>query len=218
MIAMALICRPALLIADEPSTALDVTIQAQILKLIQDLRKELGMALLLITHDLGVVANVAEEVVVMYRGRVVESGTLEDLFGDPRHPYLKALLGAVPHFDMKRGERLKPLREIRSGTGHLLARRDTQQANTRVIDDAPLLRGQRARQELRLRKRDGLFGSGDGAALEGHRRRQLPYRAGHLLRPRRRKRLRQDDGQQDHPARDPARCRPRRLQRWQRLD
>ncbi len=121
MIAMALICRPALLIADEPTTALDVTIQAQILKLIQDLRSELGMALLLITHDLGVVANVAEEVVVMYRGRVMESGTLEDLFGDPRHPYLKALLGAVPHFDMKPGERLKPLREIRQGTGHLLA-------------------------------------------------------------------------------------------------
>jgi peptide/nickel transport system ATP-binding protein len=166
MIAMALICRPALLIADEPSTALDVTIQAQILKLIQDLRKELGMALLLITHDLGVVANVAEEVVVMYRGRVVESGTLEDLFGDPRHPYLKALLGAVPHFDMKRGERLKPLREIRSGTGHLLARRDTQQANTRVIDDAPLLRVSGLAKSFRLRKRDGLFGSGDGAALK----------------------------------------------------
>lgn len=120
MIAMALICRPALLIADEPSTALDVTIQAQILKLIQDLRKELGMALLLITHDLGVVANVAEEVVVLYRGRVVESGTLEDLFADPRHPYLRALLNAVPHFDMRAGERLKPLREIKHGTGHLL--------------------------------------------------------------------------------------------------
>ena len=116
MIAMALICRPALLIADEPSTALDVTIQAQILKLIQDLRRELGMALLLITHDLGVVANVAEEVVVMYRGRVMESGTLEDLFGDPRHPYLKALLGAVPRFGVKPGERLKPL--ARDPAGH----------------------------------------------------------------------------------------------------
>ncbi len=122
MIAMALICRPAVLIADEPTTALDVTIQAQILKLIQDVRAEFGMALLLITHDLGVVANMAEEVVVLYRGRVMEAGALEDIFGDPRHPYLKALLGAVPHFDMRRGERLKPLREIRKRKGHLLTR------------------------------------------------------------------------------------------------
>jgi peptide/nickel transport system ATP-binding protein len=121
MIAMALICRPALLIADEPSTALDVTIQAQILKLIQDLQAELGMALLLITHDLGVVANIAEEVVVMYHGRVVESGMLQDIYGDPRHPYLKALLRAVPHFDMKPGERLMPLREISYQAGALLA-------------------------------------------------------------------------------------------------
>jgi peptide/nickel transport system ATP-binding protein len=123
MIAMALICRPALLIADEPTTALDVTVQAQILKQIEDLRRELGMALLLITHDLGIVANIAEEVVVLYRGRVMESGALADIFDDPRHPYLKALLGAVPHFDMKSGERLKPLREIRNMKGHLLRRK-----------------------------------------------------------------------------------------------
>jgi peptide/nickel transport system ATP-binding protein len=166
MIAMALICRPALLIADEPSTALDVTIQAQILKLVQDLRRDLGMALLLITHDLGVVANVAEEVVVMYRGRVMESGTLEDLFGDPRHPYLKALLGAVPHFDMKRGERLKPLREIRHGTGHLLARRDTQHVHSRAIDNVPLLTVSGLAKSFSRRKRKGLFGSGDGVALK----------------------------------------------------
>ncbi len=120
MIAMALICRPALLIADEPSTALDVTIQAQILKLMQDLQATFGMALLLITHDLGVVANVAEEVVVMYQGRVMESGMMHDLFRDPRHPYLKALLGAVPHFDMKPGERLKPLREIQYKRSQLI--------------------------------------------------------------------------------------------------
>jgi peptide/nickel transport system ATP-binding protein len=80
MIAMALVCRPALLIADEPTTALDVTIQAQILKLIIELQHELSMAVLLITHDLGVVANVAEEIVVMYRGEVMESGTLDDIF------------------------------------------------------------------------------------------------------------------------------------------
>jgi peptide/nickel transport system ATP-binding protein len=120
MIAMALICRPALLIADEPSTALDVTIQAQILKLLEDLQAELQMAVLLITHDLGVVANLAEEVVVMYHGKVMESGTVDDIYRDPRHPYLKALLRAVPHFDMKPGERLVPLREIEYEAGDLL--------------------------------------------------------------------------------------------------
>ncbi|MBK8175442.1 MAG: ABC transporter ATP-binding protein [Rhodospirillales bacterium] len=157
MIAMALICRPALLIADEPSTALDVTIQAQILKLIDDLRSELGMALLLITHDLGVVANVAEEVVVMYRGRVVESGMLGDLFRAPQHPYLKALLAAVPHFDMKPGERLRPLREIRVGPGHLLTRRIDHGA--RGARDQPLLDVAGVSKTFRERRRRGLFGA-----------------------------------------------------------
>ena len=113
MIAMALVCRPALLIADEPTTALDVTIQAQILKLIKDLQSELGMAVLMITHDLGVVANVADEVVVMYHGEIMESGTLEDIFRAPAHPYLSALLRAVPRFHMEPGERLVPIREIK---------------------------------------------------------------------------------------------------------
>ena len=121
MIAMALVCRPALLIADEPTTALDVTIQAQILKLIKDLQSELGMAVLIITHDLGVVANMAKEIVVMYHGEVLESGTLDDIFRDPGHDYLKALLRAVPRFNMAEGERLTPLRELRHETGHLLA-------------------------------------------------------------------------------------------------
>jgi peptide/nickel transport system ATP-binding protein len=121
MIAMALICRPALLIADEPTTALDVTIQAQILKLLADLQQELGMAVLIITHDLGVVANVAEEVVVMYHGEVMERGSLDDIFKQPRHPYLRALLRAVPRFHMAKGERLQPIREIRhDGAGSLL--------------------------------------------------------------------------------------------------
>ncbi len=125
MIAMALVCRPALLIADEPTTALDVTIQALILKLLKDLQAELGMAVLLITHDLGVVANMAEEVVVMYRGEVMERGCLEDIFRDARHPYLKALLHAVPRFNMAPGERLKPIREIAHQTGgRLLAAKD----------------------------------------------------------------------------------------------
>ena len=122
MIAMALICRPALLIADEPTTALDVTVQAQILKLIRDLQAELGMAVLLITHDLGVVANMAEEVVVAHHGRVVEAGTRDDIFHRPGHPYLKALLKAVPHFDMAPGERLKPIREIKVAAGTFLAK------------------------------------------------------------------------------------------------
>ncbi|HEY2889380.1 MAG TPA: ABC transporter ATP-binding protein [Dongiaceae bacterium] len=120
MIAMALICRPCLLIADEPTTALDVTIQAQILKLIKDLQAELGMALLMITHDLGVVANVADEIVVLYHGKVMESGTLDDIFRHPAHPYLKALLRAVPRFHMQQGERLIPLREIPPPTGQMI--------------------------------------------------------------------------------------------------
>jgi peptide/nickel transport system ATP-binding protein len=121
MIAMALVCRPALLIADEPTTALDVTIQAQILQLIGGLQRELGMAVLLITHDLGVVANMAAEVVVMYRGRVMESGRIEDIFQDPQHPYLQALMRAVPRFNMKPGERLTPIREVLVTQDHLIA-------------------------------------------------------------------------------------------------
>src|SRR5262245_27915287 len=121
MIAAALVCRPALLIADEPTTALDVTIQAQILQLIKDLQGELRMALLIITHDLGIVANMADEVVVMYHGKVMESGTIEHIFRAPSHPYLKALMRAVPRFNMEPGERLTPIREIRTATDHLIS-------------------------------------------------------------------------------------------------
>ncbi|MBL8659922.1 MAG: ABC transporter ATP-binding protein [Rhodospirillales bacterium] len=160
MIAMALICRPAILIADEPTTALDVTIQAQILKLMVDLQAELGMALLLITHDLGVVANVAEEVVVMYRGQVVESGTLADIFAKPGHPYLKALLRAVPHFDMKPGERLVPMREIRPRTGHLLAPRPaTGQTPGGETGDAPLLEVRNLTKTFFKRARASVIGA-----------------------------------------------------------
>lgn len=120
MIAMALICRPALLVADEPTTALDVTIQAQILELLRDLQIKLNMSMLLITHDLGVVANVADEVVVIYHGKILEAGPVEDIFRNPSHEYLKALMAAVPHFDMKPGERLKSLREIRFNSANLL--------------------------------------------------------------------------------------------------
>jgi peptide/nickel transport system ATP-binding protein len=96
MIAMALACEPELLIADEPTTALDVTIQAQILELLSELRVRLGMAMILITHDLGVVAEVCDRVIVMYAGQVVEHGTVEQIFRDPRHPYTEGLLAAVP--------------------------------------------------------------------------------------------------------------------------
>ncbi len=99
MIAMALACRPQLLIADEPTTALDVTVQAQILDLLQRLQQETGMALILITHDLGVVAELADEVVVMYAGRVVEKAPVGRLFAEPQHPYTIGLLGAVPRLD-----------------------------------------------------------------------------------------------------------------------
>jgi oligopeptide/dipeptide ABC transporter ATP-binding protein len=95
MIAMALACKPKLLIADEPTTALDVTVQAQVLDLIQSLKDKFGMAVLLITHDLGVVAETAHRVIVMYAGRKVEEGTTREIFKDPRHPYTRGLLGAA---------------------------------------------------------------------------------------------------------------------------
>jgi len=112
MIAMALICKPTMLIADEPTTALDVTTQAQILALIKELQAETQMGVMLITHDLGVVANMADDVVVMYRGEVMERGNREDIFRRPQHPYLSALMRAVPRFAMAPGERLTPVREI----------------------------------------------------------------------------------------------------------
>src|SRR5213079_1762842 len=96
MIAMALVCNPALLIADEPTTALDVTIQAQIIALLDKLRREIGMAVLFITHNLGVVAEIADRVVVMYSGRVVEEGDVRQLFKRPRHPYTRGLLECLP--------------------------------------------------------------------------------------------------------------------------
>jgi oligopeptide/dipeptide ABC transporter ATP-binding protein len=110
MIAMALSCNPKLLIADEPTTALDVTIQAQILELMKELRDRLGMAIMLITHDLGVVAEMADEVAVMYAGRVVERGSVNSIFQSPQHPYTEALLQSIPVLGMTQAE---PLRVIR---------------------------------------------------------------------------------------------------------
>ncbi len=106
LIAMALMCRPQLLIADEPTTALDVTLQAQILDLLRSLRDELGMGILIITHDLGVVAGFCDRVAVMYGGRIVETARVQELFAAPRHPYTQGLLAAIPRLSTPRGERL----------------------------------------------------------------------------------------------------------------
>jgi peptide/nickel transport system ATP-binding protein len=106
MIAMALSCSPRLLIADEPTTALDVTIQAQILEELRQLRAETGAGIILVTHDLGVVADIADRIVVMYSGRVVEQGTLDELFYDPQHPYTWGLLGSITRVDRDRSQRL----------------------------------------------------------------------------------------------------------------
>ncbi len=106
MIAMALSCDPAILIADEPTTALDVTIQAQILREMRDLREREGTAVMLVTHDLGVVADIADRIAVMYAGRVVEEGTLDEIFYDPQHPYTWGLLGSITRVDKPRPERL----------------------------------------------------------------------------------------------------------------
>ena len=110
MIAMALSCDPELLIADEPTTALDVTVQAQILDLIRDLQREFNSAVIMITHDLGVVAELADDVLVMYAGRAIEHGTAEDIFDRPQHPYTWGLLGSMPRFDRERTERLMPIK------------------------------------------------------------------------------------------------------------
>ena len=106
MIALALSCNPAVLIADEPTTALDVTIQAQILQRMRDLRAETGAAVILVTHDLGVVADIADRIAVMYAGRIVEEGTLDQIFYDPQHPYTWGLLGSIARLDRPKAQRL----------------------------------------------------------------------------------------------------------------
>ena len=109
MIAIALACEPKLLIADEPTTALDVTIQAQILELMMELKEKLGMAIIMITHDLGVVASMCDKIAVMYAGRIVEYGTTDDIFYNPKHEYTKGLLRSIPRLDAKEHERLVPI-------------------------------------------------------------------------------------------------------------
>ncbi|HWR60004.1 MAG TPA: ABC transporter ATP-binding protein [Clostridia bacterium] len=111
VIAIALACSPDLLIADEPTTALDVTIQAQVLKLINELKQKYHMSMLMITHDLGIVAEVCDEVSIVYAGRILEHGTLEDIFDNMRHPYTKGLFGALPDIEVRRSE-LKPIKGL----------------------------------------------------------------------------------------------------------
>jgi oligopeptide/dipeptide ABC transporter ATP-binding protein len=112
VIAMALACRPKLILADEPTTALDVTIQAQILELIRDLREEMGTAMILITHDLGVIAETVARVVVMYAGKVLEQASVEDLFYQPLHPYTEGLMWSMPSFEGEQDKETNPLQEI----------------------------------------------------------------------------------------------------------
>jgi oligopeptide/dipeptide ABC transporter ATP-binding protein len=109
VIAIALACRPKILIADEPTTALDVTIQAQILELMKSVQEKTGMSIILITHDLGVVANMAQRVAVMYAGEIVEIGPTDEIFANPQHPYTKGLLRSMPRLDVKRNEPLVPI-------------------------------------------------------------------------------------------------------------
>jgi len=109
MIAMALACNPSLILADEPTTALDVTIQAQILELMKDLSRRLGIAMVLITHNLGVVARYADRVNVMYAGKLVEQGLARDIYAKPRHPYTMGLLRSVPRLDEPRKAKLQPI-------------------------------------------------------------------------------------------------------------
>ena len=174
MIAMALINEPKLLIADEPTTALDVTIQAQILALIERLQEQLGMAVILITHDLGVIAEVADSVNVMYAGRIVEAGSLDQIFYDPQHPYTWGLLGSLARPDRPRTRRLA---QIEGQPPSLLAPPQGCHFRPRCphafgsCTEVPALevRGGRARPHRSLlaprRSRSGRFGCVDGGDI-----------------------------------------------------
>ncbi|WP_030264035.1 ABC transporter ATP-binding protein [Streptomyces violens] len=152
MIAMALVCNPALLIADEPTTALDVTVQAQILDLLKDLQQEFGSAIILITHDLGVVANMADELLVMYAGRAVERGTVKDILTSPQHPYAWGLLGSMPRLSASVDEPLHPIPGtppslLNPPTGcpfHPRCAFTSEVGGTRCADERPLLAPGRA--------------------------------------------------------------------------
>ena len=154
MIATALLCRPDLLIADEPTTALDVTVQAQILELLQALRREFGMAIVLITHDLGVVAGLCERVMVMYAGRIVEQGRIEPIFADPQHPYTVGLLGSMPRLDEATAA------ELRTISG--------QPPNLQALPDGCAFRDRCPFAFERCAERPALLGFGPGRAKACH--------------------------------------------------
>jgi peptide/nickel transport system ATP-binding protein/oligopeptide transport system ATP-binding protein len=154
MIAIALACNPDVLIADEPTTALDVTIQAQILELVKDLRQKLGMAIIWITHDLGVISAVADRVMVMYGGQVAEHGPVKEIFANPRHPYTRALLKTIPSISGAREARLQVIEgqppilnaaptacPFRARCGHGMAICEAENPTRRAIDGAALGHG-----------------------------------------------------------------------------
>jgi len=166
VIAMALICNPAMVIADEPTTALDVTVQAQIIGLMKSLQEKFSTSILLITHDLGVVANMADHVVVIYHGRIMEAGSIDDIFRNPQHPYLKALMDAVPHFDMKPGQTLVSLREAAAtseddAVKKLAHRFRAEQTGTQ---DGPHLSVKNLRKEFHVSK-GSWFGLGENRTI-----------------------------------------------------
>ncbi|CAD5248139.1 MULTISPECIES: ABC transporter ATP-binding protein [Halomonadaceae] len=157
MIAMALACRPKVLVADEPTTALDVTIQAQILTIMRDLQQELGMAVIFITHDMGVVAEMADQVVVMRHGEKVEEGAVEEIFARPQHPYTQALLAAVPKLGSMQGEalpRMDPLVVLDGNVARTLG--ESRQQDTARIDEAPVVEIENLVTRFDIRK--GFFG------------------------------------------------------------
>jgi oligopeptide transport system ATP-binding protein len=154
MIAIALACDPDVLIADEPTTALDVTIQAQILELVRDLRQKLGMAIVWITHDLGVIAGIADRVMVMYGGQIVEQAPVKELFANPRHPYTRALLKTIPSLTGPRGDRLQVIEgqppiltaapdacPFRARCPHAFARCHAENPLRRAVDGRPVGQG-----------------------------------------------------------------------------
>lgn len=145
VIAIALACNPELLICDEPTTALDVTIQSQILELIKDIQKTKNLSVIFITHDLGVVANMADRVCVMYAGKIVETGTVEDIFYDPRHPYTWSLLASMPNIDTKGGEKLMvipgtPPNMLNPPKGDAFAARNQYAMNIDFIREPPMFK------------------------------------------------------------------------------
>ncbi len=175
VIAMAMVCGPALLIADEPTTALDVTVQAQILSLMKNVQGELDTAILLITHDMGVVANMADEVVVVFKGELMESGMVDDIFSAPGHPYLQALMNAVPRIDGNPEQKLVPLRPINPHPGQLL-RRQKEQAGK---NGEPILKVRNLTKTFQIR-RSSLFAAA-GSRLTAVDRVNFDIRRGECL-------------------------------------